>query len=164
MDSTSKDGQRPLYVAACLGHESTARVLLEAGANPNWNQSRKMRAIDPMLCMYMPPLYGALFDGCEAVLKPLITHEEIDTNFKDNGGMTTLSRAILMGHIIAVRLLLAKEGVDLNSKNNSDWTALSYSAREGHERAVRLLQAEEKIDLNSKHNFGLTALSWSHPI
>src|ERR1700722_2206801 len=107
------------------------------------------------------PLSIAAQNGHEAVVKLLLTRDDIDADSKHVHGQTPLSWAVENGREAVVKLLLARDDVDADSKDSDDRTPLSWAAR-GHEAVVKLLLArDDDVDADSKDNLDRTPLSWA---
>ncbi|KAK6525990.1 hypothetical protein TWF281_011033 [Arthrobotrys megalospora] len=66
---------------------------------------------------------------------------DIDIERKDPDDRTPLSRAVLLGHALVVRLLLEKNA-KIDRQDGAGKTPLSHAAESGHEAVVRLLLSE----------------------
>ena len=107
------------------------------------------------------PLSWASQRGHGAVVRLLLTRDDVDVNSKDNDSRTPLSWAAEKGHKAVVRLLLARGDVDVDSKGNDSRTPLSWAAEKGHEAVVLLLLVRNDVDVDSKGNDGRSPLSWA---
>jgi len=107
------------------------------------------------------PLSLAARNGCEAVLKLLLAHFDVDINSRDLSGNTALSFAAENGYEAVIKLLLAQPNVEADSKNKKGWTSLSLTAWRGHEGVVKLLLAQPNVDINSEDQKGCTPLAWA---
>jgi cytohesin len=130
--------------------EKVARMLLEAGANPDvdaYNGS---------------PLHYAAAYGHTATLSVLITGGA-QVDIKDGLKRTPLHQAAANGHIEAVRALLAA-GADVSWADESwGWLPLHDAAHNGHVEVVRLL-LDAGADPLAVDKYGYTARFVSGPM
>ena len=139
-----------LNQAAAEGQEVIVQRLLEEGADPNSKD-----------CYYQTPLSRAAEEGHEAVVRLLLSRDDVIADSRDNRGRTPLSWAAERGQEIVVRLLLSRDDVTADFRDTSGQTPLSWAAEEGHEAVVRLLLSRDDVTVDSRDNEGRTSLSWA---
>jgi ankyrin repeat protein len=148
LDSLNITGDRPLSLAAQMGHTAVVRLLLETGA--------KIDSLD-MLCR--SPLSLAAENGYEVIVKILLEHGAY-TGLVAGENRSALGWAAQNGYETIVKLLLDK-GAYVNLKDDTEGrTPLSYAAMDGHEAVVRLL-LEKNAEIESQDVDGQTPLLWA---
>lgn len=155
-------GNSPLMYAAALGSIDSMRLLLDAGADPNF--ANDFAATPVMWCAgdaakvrlllsrgarvdarsklgRTPLLIAAAYDGATEAAGLLI-EKGADVNARDEGGISVLEQAASSNHIELVRLLLSK-GVNVNTADGGGVTPLVAAAWSGDRNApmVKLLIA-----------------------
>ena len=146
MDPNSEDsaGLNPLIYASLQGCDGVVKVLLEAGADPNFRCLQNSTA-----------LHRAVYHGRGDVVETLLHCRNIDINLREKtGGLTPLSSAILQGQLGLVNRLLAREDLLLNE----DGPALILAAYTGHTEMVKALLEHPETDLELRDDHGRTAL------
>jgi uncharacterized protein len=125
VDALGKAGGTPLMSAAMEGHADVARVLLQAGANPNArtrpSQNRRGKS-------GFTPLALAATNGKTEIAKMLLS-KGAAANARVADGKTALMLACMWGYTDTVHLLL-EHGARVDLKDGGGKTALAY-AREG---------------------------------
>ena len=122
------------FLGACSReHVSTARLLLERGADVNSESKYGGRA-----------LYAAAFDGLYSTVQLLLDHGA-DINASGKSG-TALQAACSGGHNSIVQLLL-DHGADVNA-SGATYTALQAACSGGHNSIVQLL-LDYRADVNA---------------
>ena len=121
-----KTGTAPLHLAAHYGHEETAKVLLNLGADIRFLGTPFGNTA----------LHAALAGGQDRTAD-LLLRAGADPNTKDNNGFTPLIIAAANGSAAGVRALLAK-GADPAAKDAKGKTAMDH-AREREEDDVVVL-------------------------
>jgi hypothetical protein len=101
----------PLITAAALGKTEAARLLIDAGADLNYQNADGST-----------PLHTAAALGKTDIARLLINAPGIDLNRQNNEGATPLHTAAFLGRVEIVKALLAK-GADKTIKNKSGQTA-----------------------------------------
>ncbi len=113
----ASSGWTALHLAALLGHEDIAGLLLEKGAT---TQTRSAEGASAMHA-------GAL--GGRVAMLELLLERGADLAARDEKGSTPLHFAAFLGRVDAARWLL-DEGADANAKDASGQTALDATAVE----------------------------------
>lgn len=133
IDAQSKSGETALMVAAYMGNDATARVLLKHGASVHLVDNKNQT-----------PLMRVSFDGIDTMRLLL------DAGSLVNAQSTTGGTA-LMAMVKASRnarsqsgkpntmSLLLKSGASIDQVNNQGWTALMIAAYEGYDHSVSIL-------------------------
>ncbi len=147
----------PLIAAAQAGHKATAKVLLDAGADPNHQGF-----------LNKTPLLWAAERGYSPIIT-LLLENGADPNLNDVQGLTPLMVAARNGNTRIAKALVAYEA-DPNTIQFSDapgdggkafgatgMTALIYAARGGHDDIVRLL-IDAGSNVNAMSRSGETAI------
>jgi ankyrin repeat protein len=121
VEQYSADGFTALGLAAFFGHRNAARLLLEAGANPN-QASRN--------ALHVTPLHSACSAGHAAVAGLLLQHGA-DPNAGESNGMTPLHTAAGTGNR-EIAALLWKAGADRAHKTHDGRTPAAIARQYGH--------------------------------
>ena len=123
---TTKEGYWPdaLTAAAWNNHESTSRMLLEAGAEIVHTE-------------YGSPLYGACFNNHEGLVR-LFLEKKAEVNGR-GGEFGHLLQAAAWNASTAIVQLLLDHGADIDAMGGYFGTALSAASYRGNEATVRLL-------------------------
>ena len=140
-------GNTPLHTAAANGHAEVVKVLVEAGADPNY----------ATYTGHLTPLHFAARIGSLEVCKVLIeAGAELDK--RDKGGQTALLLAIgtERSQIELIRLLI-QAGADPNIPNNYGKTPLYWATGGRTVEFVNLL-IQAGSDVNFVDRFGSTPL------
>ncbi|TFK24256.1 ankyrin, partial [Coprinopsis marcescibilis] len=124
-------GTTPLILALRFWHVNLAAMLLTLGGI-NLN-ARDVRGPDWTALMY------AADQGYDAVVRILLTYDNIDINTTSATGNTPLILAAKGGHESVVALLCKVQGINVNSTNQAGKTALTLASRFGHVGIVKLL-------------------------
>ncbi|KAI9665887.1 MAG: hypothetical protein M1821_003822 [Bathelium mastoideum] len=186
-DVDAKDifGQTPLSWAACHGHKTVVKLLLETeevdieskdtnSQTPLWKAARNGHEevvkllletgkveIDSQGSYGWTPLSNAAYYGYEKIVKLLLETGKVDIDLKDRYGWTPLLDAAYNGHEKVVELLLETGRVDINSKERYGSTPLMNAACNGHEQVVKLLLETGKVDIDPKDSYGSTPLLYA---
>lgn len=129
---------------ACAGGRlEAARLLLDHGANPNFQDQESLN-----------PLISASITGNHELVELLLSRgAKVDLPFR-NGG-TALADASFNGNTDIMKVLIA-HGADVNHQNKSGVTPMMDAAMKGHHDAVEvLLKAGARADI--RDHKGLTA-------
>ena len=172
-DASDVIGGGPLFWAVAQGETETARLLLQAGADPKKDPpqtatypgsllTRAVRDLDVptlrLLLQYEPAkpedLIAALRMFSDTREDParadrdmvgLILPKVMDVNTSNSGGLTALMEASAVGHVAAVRALLDK-GADVNARGQTGGTALMMAvAGTGAGRQGKYAPQQEEI-------------------
>ncbi|CAH8870047.1 unnamed protein product [Trichobilharzia szidati] len=126
VDHTSASGFTPLHIAAHYGNVNIARLLIERGANINYQAKN-----------YITPLHVAAKWGKNDVVNLLI-QAGAEVNSRTRDGLTPLHCAARAGQTSTMECLL-KRGADVSVKTKNDLTPLHMAAQGDHEQVTRLL-------------------------
>lgn len=141
-------GWTPLLYASWEGHEGVARLLLDAGADPD----RQIRAVTPLWLAAEGGHVGLmrLLLGCGA--RTRFPHPRFA-----GGSLVVITAAARSGSAEAVRLLLdageSPNAANVTGDELSGYTALQAAANLGHAEVVRLLLARG-ADVNRRNAQG----------
>lgn len=138
-----------LHAAVWNGLPVAVEILLIVGTDVN-SRCKEERTF----------LSKAAEQGHEAVVKVLLSRNDIEVDSKDRDGRTPLSRAAEKGHKAVANVLLARNDVVADSKDEDERTPLSWAAEQGHEDVVDLLLCKG-VDRNSIDKSGRSPLSWA---
>ena len=143
IDCRDEQESTPLHWAASCGHHSTARLLLDHGADPNASDEY---GNSPMHWAIAHPaiVFSLLACGAEA-------------DRQNNAGRTSLMWGSGVEHTQASRLLLEVGGANVNAQDINACTALHAAAATGNGRMVRLL-LDSGADVTAKDVDGWTPL------
>lgn len=131
LERRGAEGRTPLVAATKGNRVRIARLLLDAGADPNAKDDLQDSAF----------LYAGA-EGLDEILRLTLEHGA-DVRSTNRYGGTALIPASEHAHVETVRILL-RAGVPVNHVNNLDWTALHEAivlgnGSEDHVTVVRLL-------------------------
>ncbi|KAG8415900.1 hypothetical protein J3459_013961 [Metarhizium acridum] len=138
-------GFGPLIYAACEGHETLVRLLLEKGAYVHARGDNED----------MMPLSVAARHGHKAIVQ-LLLEKNADINAGEKDGSTALMLAAIHGHDTVMELLLENKA-DMNAKDIHGRTALLHAVIAEEENMVALLLAHN-ADPDMRDKNGKTAL------
>ena len=139
-----------LLGAAAEGQKIVVQRLLDNGAELN-----------PKDKDGQTPLSLAARNGHEAVVKLLLSRDDVAADSQDEDGRTPLSWAAENGHEAVVKLLLSRDDVAADSQDEYGQTPLSLAADNGHEAVVKLLLSRDDMAADSQDKNGQTPLSWA---
>ncbi|XP_014676381.1 PREDICTED: ankyrin-1-like [Priapulus caudatus] len=135
-----------LYRAACSGRLYIMHLLLEAGADPNVDETKSRVRL----------LVMAVREGEEAMVRMLLSHGA-DANAADSYRQTSLLIVARSGQLDIMRMLL-EAGADPNvAETKSGVTPLMMASRNGKEAMARMLLSHG-ADANAAESHGLTSL------
>ena len=146
INGQSRWGETPLYQAIQRNHLSAAKMLLEAGADPNIPTDAHITALS-----------WAAAKGSEESIQLLLQQAAIDLDIPDKSGGTPLLRASDAGHTKCIRLLLDK-GANVKHADEQGRTALSLAALKGHKVVAKLLLKND-AEINARDKRGNTPLA-----
>ena len=142
IDHTLEDGKTALMLACKIGHPMTAKVLLDAKADPTLRELRQLPNSDG----FSPIMHAALFGHVECVATVLrhvgqdkAMHQALLREHNGNH-FTALHLAALHGQRRVVQLLL-RERAEVDLPNAQGETPLHVSSKKGHAQAVCALLA-----------------------
>jgi ankyrin repeat protein len=115
-------GSSPIYHAACNGHQSIVKLLVERG-------SKRIQEA----------CYEAITSGHLDIVQYLCSHEKF-VMFKN-----AINGAAQYGHINVLSYILECNGVDVNYRNKNGYTPLELASSNGHLEAVRMLVNKNAI-------------------
>ena len=135
---------KELWEAASQGKAGAARMLLQAGADPNFS-------LRTGLMSSSSPLVTAACRGHSEVVSCLLDHPATDVNCPVSGGWTALMWAAWYGHTEVVTQLLAVENINKDKLNQAGKNAVMYAAEAGRMETCRvLLDGVEKFDADEE--------------
>ena len=146
INGQSRRGETPLYQAIQYKRISAAKMLLDAGADPNVLTDEKR-------CI----LSWAAAEGSEESIELLLKQPSIQLDIPDKLGQTPLLRAADAGHNKCMRMLLDK-GASVKHADEEGRTALSLAAIKGHKVAAKFL-LKKKAEINAQDKKGNTPLA-----
>ena len=130
VDAADASGDRPLIMAAYLGHTEVLERLLAAGAD--------LTVLDPG--MRATALHAAAYAGRTEAAGVLIDHGiAIDQQGPVNG-YTALPDAVWQNHAATVRVILAG-GADATIRARDGQTPLDLARAKGHRELAALLES-----------------------
>lgn len=165
-----------INLAVLSGNKSIVRILLQCGADPNREDSRKRNAL---VCA----LYGIdtlkmasdtfSFLSCSLpeyleLIRILIPHmviSSLNKPLESLRGTSVLCFACYLGKSDAVKFLLSCEHIAINSVDCKGATALMYAVREGHQVIVReLVKKNARPELTNQEGFSAIQYARNAPI
>lgn len=129
-DAADAAGDRPLIMAAYLGHTEVLERLLAAGAD--------LTVLDPG--MRATALHAAAYAGRTEAAAVLIDHGIAINQQGPVNGYTALHDAVWQNHLATARVILAG-GADASIRAKDGQTALDLARAKGHQALVSLLEA-----------------------
>jgi ankyrin repeat protein len=185
INSTSRPygGETPLFLAARNSHLNICKMLLENGADANFQAPRAARftalheavrygnaeiveyfvSLGNMLPSQtngdaQSPPHATKEANSEALAPLLFAAGKVDTETKDGYSRTPLLLAVHRENEMIIKLLLAKGRTDANAKDRWGRTPLRVAVEIGNETIIKLLLATGKIDADAKDSDGRTPL------
>ena len=146
LNGQSRRGETPLYQAIQRKRISAAKMLLDAGADPNVLTDDKICALS-----------WAAAEGSEESIELLLKKPSIQLDIPDKLGKTPLLRAADAGHTKCIRMLLDK-GANVKCADEQGRTALSLAAVKGHKVVAKIL-LKNNAEINVQDKQGNTPLA-----
>ncbi|GKZ25828.1 hypothetical protein AbraIFM66951_002829 [Aspergillus brasiliensis] len=169
----------PLWLAARRGHYAVLKLLLEHGADPNYQTQARLGT--PLMLLawkgnsaavslllenganpnHVAPkfpytaLIAAAYCGHDVVVQLLLDHHA-DPSYGEDVEGGALLWAAARGHSVIVRLL-CQAGANPNKPHRHSRTPLMAAAAGGHFEAVRALLAQESIEREARDDWHHTA-------
>lgn len=154
-DSRNKNGETPLYFAACLCLTKTVQVLLEYGAAPD---SRDKNG--------QTPIWIAAQKGMVEIVQMLVL-AGADPHTGDYRGQSPFWIAVslgdTLGHRQTARFLVQDCGANPNSRNQDGETPVWKAASRGYTETVRMLVRDLGADPNTCNNRGKSPVAVAFP-
>ena len=136
-----------LLQAAHEGQEVLVQRLLEEGAGPEvrdeWGRT---------------PLLRAAERGNVAIVKLLLSRDDVLADSQDRDDRTPLSWAAENGYEAVVKLLLSRDDVVADLQDEGGYTPLMRAAERGHTRVIELLLSREDVVADSLNKHSRTPL------
>ena len=139
----------PLSHACMTNNHEIAKLLLDAGADPNIADRHGET-----------PLHYASGHKYSKMVKLLLSHPKINVNLTDNMGDTALHKAACQGHLKLMTLLLDM-GADPNIPANDGMTVLMTANKYGKKKVVALLLQCGRTNIDLQTAAGQTALMFA---
>lgn len=172
-------GWTPLYSTAIFGSPPVARLLLEAGADPDQPDGQGSTPVhhaaqrqDPAMLQVLleaggdpdrraddgdSPLFGACWLGGARTVALLLDHG-VEVDARNDRGRTPLIDTAWQNNIDDVIELLLEAGADINARDAEGVTALMQAAGHGALRTLRfLLERGADPDLRDAQGFDAVA-------
>ncbi|CAH1782951.1 unnamed protein product [Owenia fusiformis] len=149
VDTVMRTGWTALMYAANSANTPTVQLLLDKGADPNFNCDQYTVLI--AACSSTSEFEDELLSTINLLIK-----NGANCNAYDRHHMSSLMYAAKAGRALVIQKLL-EQNVDINKQDSRGWTALSHAAFKGHQRVVTLL-LNHKADPNKQCTDGRTAL------
>ncbi|OCK88179.1 ankyrin [Cenococcum geophilum 1.58] len=147
VDEETSDGATAFFMAASMGYDEVAMLLLNNGASVLGGTNRNYDRV---------PIHEASRRGHLKVVKVLLD-QGADINQKTKSGRTALHEAVGTGQVDITRYLL-ENGADITAQTTPTlWTALHSAANQGNSKLLSLM-LEHGSNLESKTSDEETAL------
>lgn len=130
MNAYAADGFYPLGLAVFFGHQETARLLIERGADVNMAARNAMK---------VRPLHAAAA-AQQLELSKLLIERGADVNAPQQEGFTPLHEAAATGQMEFARLLVA-HGANPNARTDAGKTALTYAIENSQSEMAKFLES-----------------------
>ena len=133
LDAYSADGFTPLQLATFFAEPTTAKLLLQRGANVE-RVSKNPQALRA--------IHSAAAGGSAEIVERVLL-AGADVNARQQGGFTGLQAAAGAGRVDMTRMLLA-HGADRNARNDAGKSARDLAQEKGHIAVVQLLDGSSR--------------------
>jgi len=140
------NGRSFLIRAAHNDKKDIVKILLEAGANPNVQ--------DTMGCTALH------YSGSVDVLQLLLDHHLTDPNLSTGYGTSPLTAFVKSGRLRLVQVILDHPLTNPNTQTGEGNTALMYAAMLGNIKTIKAILDHPLTDPNIQTNMQETALMW----
>lgn len=140
INTQTKGGYSPLWLAAGLHRTEIARLLIEKGADVNAQDSHGGT-----------PLMGTNFE-----ISVMLLNKGADIHAKGGNGITVLHWAVYYGQKEVVALLIEK-GAEIEAKDDSGQTPFQYAIK-GKHKNILIMLINKGADVNMVNGRGETAL------
>ncbi len=101
----------------------------------------------------------AIVKKCEAMIKELVNHKDVDLNLKDNDYCTALQLASSRKNVpVDLFRIILEKSTDVNAQEKNGHTALHLAIALENRTAVEELLKHKDVDVNLKNNDNQTAL------
>lgn len=130
VNAIAADGFYPLGLAIFFGHQETARLLIESGADVNMAAHNAMK---------VRPLHAAAA-ARQLELSKLLIERGADINAPQQEGFTPLHDAAATGQMELARLLIA-HGAQINARNDAGKTALGLAIENEQAEMAKFLES-----------------------
>ncbi|GIZ42947.1 hypothetical protein CKM354_000619400 [Cercospora kikuchii] len=108
------------------------------------------RDLDPKDCYGRTPLWYAVEQGQEKIVRLLLDSGRIDVNSRDFDQQTPLAIAVRSHHKKIVKLLLEDERIDVNTEDDLKQTPLVLAVQEDREGIVKLFLEDGRASVNGR--------------
>jgi ankyrin repeat protein len=130
VSAVSSDGWTPLHLAAFFGASSTARALLNKGADVNARSTNAMHNL---------ALHAAAAGGHAEIVK-LLLDRGAPAGARQHGGWTALHAAAQTGSLDMAEALITA-GADVSARAENNQQPLDLAVTKGQQKMVDLLEA-----------------------
>ncbi|KAI0224031.1 hypothetical protein L0F63_000950 [Massospora cicadina] len=165
----------PLNLATLIGNKPMVRILLQNGADPNLEDSRKRNAL--VCALYGIDTLNMQADTFSYLATALPEHLELiriiiphmviasmNRPLDSLRGTNILCFACYLGKLEAVKLLLSCEHIAVDAIDCKGATALMYAVREGHYGIIKeLVQNKAKPELTNQEGFSAIQYARNSP-
>jgi ankyrin repeat protein len=136
LDLICENWHSRIFEAVLAGNETFALQLLAAGLD------LKTRDAGSLI------LLKASTKGWVAVIKTILTNENVDINFCNSQGLTSLGIASQKGFVEIVKFLLHTGKANVNARDCKGRTPLAYTVHENYVDIMKLLIDTGEVDVN----------------
>lgn len=151
LDKTDEDGRTLLHWACVNGYAKIAKMLLDAGADPDVHDEKGMT-----------PLHWASAKGHLDVVEELLENAKVDPNVQDDEGFTSLRYAAALPLLDVLNTLVKNDQLDPNVPDNNGMTPLHWASINNRLDVVKALLSSPEINLDVQDTIlGNTALHYA---